>query len=129
MAKRGVLLFVDNSPTNLQLARSILEPHGYEVISAPNVQEAMELARRSRPDLIVSDVHMPHQDGYDLIRLVRADPEVRQTPFVFLSSTTSSEREQERALSQGAARFLCRPLEPETLLNELEACLHGRTPH
>src|SRR5690348_1075836 len=57
-AKRGVFLFVDNSSTNLQLARSILGPQGYEVITAPNVQEGMELARRSKPDLIVSDVHM-----------------------------------------------------------------------
>jgi two-component system cell cycle response regulator len=124
-AKRGVFLFVDNSPTNLQLAHSILGPQGYEVITAPNVQEGMDLARRSKPDLIVSDVHMPHQDGYDLIRMVQADPDLRQTPFVFLSSTTSSVREQERALAQGATRFLCRPLDAQTLLDELEACLRS----
>jgi two-component system cell cycle response regulator len=128
-AKRGVFLFVDNSPTNLQLARSILEPQGYEVITAPNVQDGMELARRTKPDLIVSDVHMPRQDGYALIRLVQSDPELRQTPFVFLSSTVSSARDQERALAQGATRFLCRPLDPKTLLDELEACLHSRTHH
>jgi len=127
-AKRGVFLFVDNSPTNLQLAHSILGPQGYEVITAPNVQEGMDLARRSKPDLIVSDVHMPDQDGYDLIRLVKADPELRQTPFVFLSSTTSSVREQENALAQGATKFLCRPLDPQTLLGELEACLRSRLP-
>ena len=128
-AKRGTLLFVDNSPTNLQLARSILEPHGYKVISAPNVQEGMELARRTKPDLIVSDVHMPDQDGYALIRLVQSDRELCQTPFVFLSSSVSSVRERERALAHGAAKFLCRPLDPQTLLDELEACLHRRTPH
>lgn len=127
-AQRGTLLFVDNSPTNLQLARSILEPHGYKVISAPNVQEGMELARTARPDLIVSDVHMPDQDGYALIRLVRSDSELCHTPFVFLSSTVSSVRERERALAQGAARFLCRPLDPQTLLDELEACLRGPKP-
>jgi two-component system cell cycle response regulator len=66
---------------------------------------------------------MPDQDGYDLIRLVKADPELRQTPFVFLSSTTSSVREQENALTQGATKFLCRPLDAQTLLDELEACL------
>jgi two-component system cell cycle response regulator len=124
-AKRGVFLFVDNSSTNLQLARSILGPQGYEVITAPNVQKGMELARRSKPDLIVSDVHMPDQDGYDLIRLVKVDPELRQTPFIFLSSTTSSVREQENALARGATKFLCRPLDAQTLLDELEACLRS----
>jgi two-component system cell cycle response regulator len=128
-AKRGVLLFVDNSATNLQLARCILEPRGYEVISAPNVQEGIELARRSKPDLIVSDVHMPQQDGYVFIHLVQADPELSQTPFVFLSSTVSSVREQERALAQGATKFLCRPLDPQTLSDELEACLRNRRSH
>ncbi len=126
-AKHGVFLFVDNSPTNLQLARSILEPHGYTIISAPNVREGMELARRTKPDLIVSDVHMPDQDGYALIRLVQSDSELCHTPFVFLSSTVSSVRDQELALSRGAAKFLCRPLDPQTLLDELEACLHNRT--
>src|SRR5438270_12633372 len=89
----------------------------------------MELAQRAKPELIVSDVHMPDQDGYAFMRLVRADTELCHTPFVFLSSTVSSVREQERALSQGAAKFLCRPLDPQTLLDELEACLRSRTSH
>lgn len=126
-SKRAVLLFVDNSAVNLQLARSILTPRGYEVISAPDVQQGLALAKKAKPDMIISDVHMPQQDGYDLIRLVQADPDLRKTPFVFLSSSVSSEREQDRALSTGATKFLCRPLDPQTLMDEIEACLRSRT--
>ncbi len=125
-AKRAVLLFVDNSPTNLQLARSILVPHGYAVISAGSVQEGMELARRSRPDLIVSDIHMPQQDGYDFVHQVQADPELCRIPFVFLSSSVRSDQELERALAHGARKLLIRPIEPQQLLGELEACLPPR---
>lgn len=126
-ARRERLLIVDNSPVNLQLARSILVPSGYEVITAPSVQEGLELARSSRPDMIVSDVHMPHQDGHAFVRLVQEDPELREIPFVFLSSSVSSAHEREKALEEGAARFICRPVDPETLLGEVAACLHRRS--
>jgi two-component system cell cycle response regulator len=125
--KHTVLLFVDNSAINLQLARSILAPQGYEVVTAPNVQEGMALARRSNPDMIVSDIHMPHQDGFDFIRLVRADSDLQQIPFVFLSSSIWSQSDQEKALAHGAVKFLSRPIEAQQLAAELETCLRGRT--
>jgi two-component system cell cycle response regulator len=124
--KRGVLLFVDNSPTNLELARSILAPHGYEVVTASTVEEGVEVARRTRPDLIVSDVHMPRKNGFDFIRLVQSEPDLGHTPFVFLSSTFLTVGECETGLGLGAAKFLCRPLDPQTLLDELEECLNNR---
>ena len=128
-AKRGLFLFVDNSATNLQLACSILVPQGYEVITAASVDEGLELAKRTKPDLIVSDVHMPHKGGFDFLGLVQAESELCRTPFVFLSSSVSSEREQSRAVAAGAAKFLCRPLDSNTLLDELEGCLRSRKSH
>jgi two-component system, cell cycle response regulator len=122
-AKRAVLLFVDNSAANIHLARSQLEPHGYEILTAASALEGLALARRAKPDLIVSDVHMPHQDGYDFQSMVQADPELAQIPFVFLSSSVWSLREKETALTRGARRFISRPIEPEALIAELEACL------
>ena len=121
--KRALVLHVDNMQTNIDVVRSILEPSGYQVIAAQSVKEGLELARRIKPDLIVSDVHMPHQDGYDFIRLVRAEPELAKIPFVFLSSSVWSTREQETALQRGATKFLARPIEPQVLLDELEDCI------
>ena len=121
--KSALVLFVDNMQTNIDLVRSTLEPSGYQVIAARTVKEGLELARRMKPDLIVSDVHMPQQDGYDFIRLVQAEPELAKIPFVFLSSSVRSTREQQNALLRGAIKFLSRPIEPQVLLEEVEDCI------
>jgi two-component system cell cycle response regulator len=126
-ASKGVLLFVDNSTTNLQLACSILVPMGYEVLTAASVQEGIDLARKTKPDMIISDVHMPYQDGHAFVRLIHLDPDLRQTPFIFLSSSVTSGRDQERALAEGATQFLCRPIDPKTLIEEIEAGLAHRS--
>lgn len=121
--KLALVLFVDNTQTNIDLFRSILEPSGYCVTTAHSVDEGLRVAQQTPPDLIVSDVHMPHQNGYDFMRLVKADPELRDVPFVFLSSSVWSRQEQQRALGQGARKFIARPIEPEVLLTELKECL------
>jgi len=121
-ATEGTILVVDNSPVNIKLARSVLEPFGYKIIDARGVDEALETLRKQRPDVILSDVHMPSKDGFDLIQVVKADDELRTIPFMFISSTVWGEREREHGLSLGADRFVIRPIEPQALINEIEAC-------
>jgi two-component system cell cycle response regulator len=122
-SKRAALLFVDNTAANIHLAQSLLEPLGYEILTAASAREGIELARRSKPDLIVSDVHMPQQDGYDFHSMVQDDPNLANIPFVFLSSSVWSIREKEKALARGALKFISRPIESEALVAELEDCL------
>jgi len=124
--KLAVVLFVDNMQTNVDLVRSTLEPSGYEVFAALSANEGLDLARRTMPDLIVSDVHMPHQDGYEFMRMVQADSALSKIPFVFLSSSVWSTREKERALTRGAKKFISRPIEPGVLLSEIEDCLQKK---
>jgi two-component system cell cycle response regulator len=121
--KPAALLFVDNTAANIHLAQSLLEPLGYEILTAASAREGIELARRTKPDLIVSDVHMPHQDGYDFHSMVQSDPNLSDIPFVFLSSSVWSIREKETALARGALKFISRPIESDALVAELEACL------
>ena len=124
--KFAVVLLVDNMQTNIDLARSMLEPSGYEVFAALSAKEGLDLAQRTMPDLIVSDVHMPHQDGYEFMRMVQADSRLSKIPFIFLSSTVWSIREQERALVRGATKFISRPIEPGVLLAELKDYLQRK---
>lgn len=121
--KLALVLFVDNTQTNIDLVRGILEPSGYEVAAALSAQEGFELARRVRPDLILSDVHMPHEDGYSFMQMVQSDPNLRRIPFVFLSASVWSTREKMQALELGASKFLSRPIEPVVLLEEIQGCL------
>jgi two-component system cell cycle response regulator len=123
-ARNGpTVLVVDDLTVNLDLARSILEPAGYSVITAEGMSEGLALARKGPCDLIVSDVCMSAGSGYDFIQAVQADPRLRPIPFVFVTSTMLDEKDRAKGLALGAARFLLRPIEPEVFLAEIRACL------
>lgn len=120
---RATILVVDNSAVNLQLARSTLEPFGYEILPAGGMADALETARRAAVDLILSDVHMPNGTGFDLIRAVKADPRLSQIPFIFISSTVWRDSDRATGLGLGAVKFIERPIDPGALLAEIEECL------
>lgn len=123
---RGTILAVDNLASNLSVVRYTLEPLGYEVITAGSVAQALELLKKCEPDLILSDMHMPAQTGHDFLITVRADARLQHIPFVILCSTTLS-REQRLALGRCSPnRILERPVEPSSLIAEVEACLAKR---
>lgn len=126
-ALRARLLVVDDSPTNRELIYQTLAPFGYEVQLADSVNAACELLSRSLPDLILSDLHMPGDDGFNFVRRVKGDPRLARIPFVFISSSIWGEGDRERALSLGVTRFLLRPIEPQALINEVSACLPADT--
>jgi two-component system, cell cycle response regulator len=119
----STVLVVDNLLVNVELARSILEPNGYRVIAATGVQEGLRAARDHSCDLILSGVCMSEESGYDFIRAVKADSQLAAIPFVFITSTMVNERDRAQGLALGAMRFLFRPIEPDTLLAEIKACL------
>jgi two-component system cell cycle response regulator len=122
-ARRRTVLVTDDRQVNLELASSILGGSGYQVIATHRVDEALRLAREIVPDLILSDVCMGESSGYDFIQAVKADPRLKSIPFVFITSTMTIESERQKGLALGAARYLFRPIEPQDLLREIEACL------
>jgi two-component system cell cycle response regulator len=121
--QRARVLVVDDTSVNLDLMRSILEPSGFAVEVARQVGEALALARRAAPDLILSDLYMPVQDGFELLRAVKGDPELSHIPVILYSVVGGSPKEQAEAQSLGAAKFLTAPVEPPALVAEIEACL------
>jgi len=118
------ILAVDDVPTNTQVLRATLEPFGYTVVEARSMKEAMEIAAREKPDLVVTDVHMPSGSGYDLIRAFKADPGLHDIRFIFVSSTYWHELDRARGLSLGASKFLVRPIDPQTLVAEIDETLN-----
>jgi two-component system, cell cycle response regulator len=119
------VLVLDDTPANLQLKRDLLVPLGYRVVTADNPDDALRLAKSSRPHLIISDVGMQGGNGFDFIAMVKADAELRELPFLFLSATHWDEASRARGLSLGATRYLRRPIESEALLREIRQCLGG----
>jgi two-component system cell cycle response regulator len=117
--QRFTILAVDNLPVNLELVRSIFVPSGYRVLTARGVSQGLAQVREYPCDLILSDVCMPGEDGYDFLVAVRADPQLRHTPFVFITSIKMEEKDRKRALELGANGYLRRPIDPEVLLAEI----------
>lgn len=123
VATAGTILTVDDSPVNHDLLRHLLEPFGYEVRLAAGVEDGLAQAGEKVPDLILSDLHMPHQDGFALLRRIKTIPEFANIPVVVISSTAWGEQDRVIATQLGAARFFLRPVEPTILLNEIIAIL------
>ena len=121
------VLVVDDSETNRDLIYSTLAPFGYSVRVVSNVTEAIALALEAVPDLVLSDLHMPQNDGFQLMRLLKAEARLVHVPVIMISSSIWGERDRDMALRLGAARFLLRPIEPQKLIDEIAACLaaHG----
>jgi two-component system, cell cycle response regulator len=117
------ILVVDDVAVNVQLARDLLENIGYDVTTVNDAKEALSVARRVHPDLVLSDVNMATLSGFELIRQLKADSELRAIPVIFLSATFLGEEARRTALKLGASRYLQRPLELEVLVSEIAAVL------
>jgi two-component system cell cycle response regulator len=126
VARHASILVVDNAPANLTLMRCLLEPHGYEVVAASSVAQAMAFAQHTIPDLILSDLHMPEGGAPDFMRAIKADVRLGSVPVLIISSTTWREQDRKEAIALGACQFLVRPIELEVLLAEIETCLRKR---
>jgi two-component system cell cycle response regulator len=122
-AKLAVILVVDDAPTNRELIYQTLTPYGYDVRLADSVPEAMQLLETLTPDLILSDLHMPGENGFNFIRRVKEDPRLAALPFMFISSSVWGEDDRETALALGVTRFVLRPIEPHVLIDEIARCL------
>jgi two-component system cell cycle response regulator len=118
------ILVVDDSPLDLELKRSIFEPLGYRVLTTDSVITAVELARSAQPCVIISDIQLAHQRGFELLGQLKADPALAHIPFVFIMPTNDNGAAlRAQALELGPDRFILRPIEPAQLLQEIAACL------
>jgi putative two-component system response regulator len=119
------ILIVEDNPGISSVMQELLEMEGYQVTSAANGLEALELLNRATPDLVVSDIMMPKMDGFALLEAVRARPNGAGIPFLFLSAR-SEQAATSRARSLGADDYLFKPFAPEDLLVAVRAKLNRR---
>jgi chemosensory pili system protein ChpA (sensor histidine kinase/response regulator) len=112
---QATILVVDDSITVRRVTQRLLQREGIQVVLANHGLEALEKLRTIQPDLILSDIEMPHMDGFDLIRSVRADPSSSDIPFIIISSRVG-DKHRDIAQTLGANHYLGKPYsEPELL--------------
>ncbi len=113
---RPVILCIDDDPGVITLYRRYLEKHGFEVVGLTDPREALETARRLRPDAITLDIMMPQKDGWTVLQELKADPQTRAIPVIICSILD----ERGQGFSLGAAEYLVKPFTEEELLEAIQ---------
>ncbi|VVB87934.1 Methanogenesis regulatory histidine kinase FilI [uncultured archaeon] len=117
------VLIVDDNKINRMLLSKLLTSNKYKAEEAVNGIEALEKIKKSKPDIIISDVMMPRMDGFTLLRELKKENSTKDIPLVFYTSYYVSEKDRELAFKLGASRYIIRPIEPLELLDEVAAVL------
>jgi DNA-binding response OmpR family regulator len=121
MSKK-IILAVDDEPNILLSIEFILEMEGYEVHTAHDGDEALEVARRVRPDVILLDINMPRKDGYEVCRILRGQAEMDGMKVIMLTAKGQT-LERKKGLEVGADEYVTKPFSSEDLLQKIRACI------
>ena len=128
-SETGRILLVDDDPALREATRRLLVRDGHEVIAAANVDEGMHMARAHRPALMLIDVNLPGPNGLDMVRLVKADPELSSIITVSISSGRTSPDDQAAGLDCGADGYIARPVANRELLARVRSHLRLKRTH
>jgi len=118
--KLGKVMVVDDEQDIVQIIKYNLEANGYEVQSAFNGVEALEVAHTFKPDLILLAVMMPHKDGIQTCIELRANPEFDETIVIFLTAL-ADEASEIRGLEAGADDYISKPIKPKLLMSRVHS--------
>jgi CheY-like chemotaxis protein len=91
---------------------------GYDIVTASNGEEAVQLTKQELPDLVITDVRMPKMTGYEACKQIKADPATQHIPVVFLSAK-GQEAEVQTGLDSGADEYLLKPFAPDQLTRKV----------
>jgi len=119
---KAKILVVDDEPDAVELIEFNLKAAGYDVVSAGTGTEALEKARREKPDLIVLDVMLPEMDGMEVCKTIRNDPTIAATPIIMLTAR-AAEIDRVLGLELGADDYLTKPFSPRELVLRIRGLL------
>ena len=114
------ILIVDDSPTERHVLNDMLTKAGYEVVASDNGEDAIQKARKVRPDLILMDVVMPGLNGFQATRAIARDPDTRTIPIIMCTSK-SQETDKIWGMRQGARDYIVKPVSRDELLAKIHA--------
>ena len=119
------VLIVDDSPTQLQGLRLIVEKLGHSVVTAEDGSQGVEVCKREMPDLVLMDVVMPNLNGFQATRQISKDPKTSHIP-VILVTTKDQETDKVWGMRQGAKAYITKPIVESQLVETIQEILAGR---
>ena len=114
------ILIADDEPDILEIIQYNLQNEGYEVATAKNGNEAIDMAKRFQPDLIILDIMMPGKNGIEVCNILRLQPAFNDTLIIFLTAL-SDEGSEVKGLETGADDYLTKPVSPKILVSKINA--------
>ena len=118
--KARKILIADDEPDILEILKFNLDNEGYEVITAKDGDEAIEKARRTKPDLVILDVMMPKKNGVEVCQVLRGQPAFNETLIIFLTAV-NDEGTHINGLETGADDYISKPISPKVFLSRVNA--------
>ena len=116
------ILLVDDNPANLQLLFQTLNGHGKRLLAAKNGEDALSIAHKTRPELILLDIMMPGIDGYEVCRRLKEDPVTRDAAVVFLSALDEA-KDKVHGFELGAVDYIGKPFQADEVVARVTAHL------
>lgn len=116
------IMVVDDSPTQRYFLMDLLTKNGYNVVAVETGEEALSKVKQEAPNLIIMDVVMPGQNGFQTTRAITKDPETENIPVIMCTSK-SQETDKIWGLRQGARDFMVKPVDPDELLKKIRTFL------
>jgi two-component system alkaline phosphatase synthesis response regulator PhoP len=116
------ILIVDDEADLVETVRFPLEMEGYHVLVSYNGEDALNQARKEKPDLILLDLMLPKLDGYKVCRLLKFDDRYKHIPILMLTAKTQ-EKDKILGMETGANEYITKPFEMDFLLNKVKAYL------
>ena len=122
------ILIVDDSPMNVDILQTRLVAHGYEILTAGDGEEALNVARAQQPDLILLDVMMPKMDGFEVCRRLKADTSVSFMPIILVTAKADS-KDVVAGLEAGGDEYLTKPVDQAALVARVKSMLRIKGLH
>ena len=125
--KRQTVLIVDDEPNVRALVHNSIESPYYQVIEACDGEEAWLLIKERKPALVLLDIRMPRRSGFEVLSAIRADPELRGTQVMILTSS-GEQKDIDAGIIAGADFYLTKPFSPSDLLERVSEAIGRRVP-
>jgi two-component system cell cycle response regulator DivK len=119
------VLVVEDNALNRKLVRRLLQSHGYRVLIALDGEEAIEIATREKPDLILMDIQLPRMSGYDATRILKSQPGTASIPVLAITAYAMAD-ECKRALAAGCDVYITKPIDTRTFPTQVRQYLDSR---
>ena len=128
MAQRPLVMVVDDSLTVRRVTQRLLEREGYRVTLAKDGVDALERLVAERPVVMLCDIEMPRMDGFELVRILRDDPERAGIPIIMITSRIA-QKHRDHAAQLGVEHYLGKPFSEEALLALVTQYTLAQVPH